>query len=124
MVTGNITLILYVTGILTCSMLLLFIAPKLVMEKMLRLEAGEGIAGLIERHWGMGIFITGLLLIWAGYDPSIRTPVIACVALNKATFVGMMLANYKKGYVNNFSMIMAFDTACVVAFVVYLFGWA
>ena len=124
MITENITMILYVTGAITCSMLLLFIAPKLVMEKMLRLKADEGIAGLIERHWGMGIFITGLLLVWAGYNPAIRTPVIACVALNKATFVGMMLANYKKGYVNNFSLIMAFDTACVVAFVVYLLGWA
>jgi hypothetical protein len=124
MITGNITLILYATGIITCSMLLLFIAPRLVMEKMLRLKADEGVAGLIERHWGMAIFITGLLLIWAGYDPAIRTPVIACVALNKASFVGLMLFNYKKGYVNNFALIMAFDTACVVAFAVYLLGWA
>jgi hypothetical protein len=124
MVTGNITLILYVTGIITCSMLLLFIAPRLVMEKMLRLKADEGIAGLIEQHWGMGIFITGVLLIWAGYAPAIRVPVVACVALNKATFVGLMLTNYRKGYVNNFSLIMAFDTACVVAFALYLLGWA
>jgi hypothetical protein len=124
MITGNITLILYVTGIITCSMLLLFIAPKFVMQNLLRLKADEGLAGLIERHWGMGIFVTGLLLIWAGYDPALRTPVIACVALNKATFVGMMLANYKKGYMNNFSLIMAFDTACVFAFVLYLLGWS
>lgn len=124
MITGNITAILYVTGIITCSMLLLFFAPKLVMEKMLRLKADDGVAGLIERHWGMGIFVTGLLLVWAGYDPGIRTPVIACVALNKATFVGLMLAHYRKGYVNNFALILAFDTACVVAFAVYLLGWA
>lgn len=124
MITGNITIILYVTGVITCGMLLLFLAPRLVMETMLRLKADEGIAGLIERHWGMGIFVTGLLLIWAGYDPALRTPVIACVALNKATFVGMMLANYRKGYVNNFALIMAFDTACVVAFALYLLGWA
>jgi hypothetical protein len=124
MITGNITIILYVTGCITCTMLLLFISPRLVMEKMLRLKADDGVAGLIERHWGMAIFVTGILLIWAGYNPAIRTPVIACVALNKASFVCMMLFNYKKGYVKNFALTLAFDTACAVAFAVYLLGWA
>jgi hypothetical protein len=124
MITSNISIILYVTGIITASMLLLFISPRLVMEKMFGLKSDGGAAELFERHWGMAIFITGLLLVWAGYDAAIRKPVLACVALNKAAFVCLVLFNYKKGYVRNFALTLAFDTACVIVFIVYLLGWA
>jgi len=99
MITNNISLILHVTGIITSSMLLIFISPRLVFEKVLRVKVSYGgLPELIERHWGMAIFITGLLLIWSGCDPAIRKPVLTCVALN--------------------------DAACVVVYVAYLMGWA
>lgn len=125
MITNNISLILYVTGIITTSMLLAFISPQLLFEKMLRVKVSRGgLPELLERHWGMGIFITGLLLIWAGCDPVIRNPVLACVGLNKGVFVGMMLFHYKKEYVRNMALIILFDAACVIIFATYLMGWA
>jgi hypothetical protein len=125
MITNNISLILYVTGIITASMLLVFISPRLVFEKMLRVKVSYGdLPELLERHWGMAIFITGLLLIWSGCDPAIRKPVLTCVALNKAVFVGTLLLNYKKEYVRNLALMIAFDAVCVIVYVIYLMGCA
>ncbi|HOE17085.1 MAG TPA: hypothetical protein PK344_06675 [Syntrophorhabdaceae bacterium] len=125
MISNNITIILYVTGIITASMLGVFLAPRLVFAKTLRVDvAYGGLPEVIERHWGMGIFITGLLLIWAGYDPAIRKPVLACVGLNKAVFVAMLLFDFKHKYVRNLALIMAFDAACVIIYAAYLMGWA
>jgi hypothetical protein len=42
MITNNISLILYVTGIIIASMLLVFISPRLVFEKMLRVKVFHG----------------------------------------------------------------------------------
>lgn len=125
MITNNISLILYVTGICTMSMIFVFISPRLLFDKILRVRVAYGdLPETLERHWGMGIFITGLLLIWAGYDPAIRIPVLTCVGLNKAVFVGMMLFHYKKKYVRNMALIILFDAACVIMYAAYLLGWA
>lgn len=125
MITNNISLILYITGMVTASMLTVFISPRLVFEKILRVEiAYGGLPEIIERHWGMAIFVTGLLLIWAGCDPAIRKPVLTCVALNKAVFVGTLLMNYRKVPLKNLALMIAFDTACVIIFLAYLTGCA
>lgn len=125
MIANNISLILYVTGIITASMLMVYISPRLVFEKILRVEiAYGGLPEIIERHWGMAIFVTGLLLIWAGCDPAIRKPVLMCVSLNKAVFVGTLLLNYRKVPLKNLALMIAFDTVCVIIFLAYLMGCA
>ena len=123
MITNNISLILYFTGIMTTSLLPLFILPQWGMEKIFGLKVEGDVGELIVRHWGMAIFVSGLLLIYAGYDAAVRTPVLFCVALNKAAFVLLILFNYKK-YIRNFALTIAFDAACVGIFVAYLMGWA
>ena len=123
MITNNISLILYVTGIITTSLLLLFVLPRLGMEKMFGLKVEGDVAELIVRHWGMAIFVSGLLLIYAGYDAAIRTPVLFSVALNKAAFVFLVLFNYRR-YIRNFAVTIVFDAACVVIYIIYLMGWA
>jgi hypothetical protein len=51
MITNNISLILYVTGIITASMLLVFISPRLVFEKILRVKVSySDLPELLERH--------------------------------------------------------------------------
>jgi hypothetical protein len=60
----------------------------------------------------------------AGHDPAIRTPVMACVALNKASFALQELFRYGKECARNFAPILAFDAACVAVFTAYLAGWA
>lgn len=124
MITNNITLILYITGGITALPLLVFVAPRL-MFKALQITSPSGdLHGLIERHWGMSIFITGLLLLWSAYDPAIRTSVLTCVALNKAAFVGVMVMNRKVEQVWNFAPAIIFDTACVAIYLLYLTGLA
>lgn len=124
MITENFTIILYITGIITSSLVGAVIAPRLVIEKIMHLKVGTGFDEILARHWAGTAFITGLLLIWAGYDPAIRIPVVTCVGLDKAIFVGMLFLNYKKDYVRRLALVCAFDTACVIVYLLYLMGWA
>jgi len=122
MVTSHIGIILYVTGAITASMILQFLSPDLVVGKILKLKVEGPTADLFERHWGICIFATGLLLMYAGYDPAVRVPAVLCAGFEKAMFVVLVLANSGKGYIRNFALIIAFDTLCVVLFSIYLAG--
>ncbi len=124
MITANISLILYITGAITMTMIFQFFWPRLIIEKISGLKVEGDTAEFFERHWGMAVFITGLLLVLAGYDCVIRRPVLFCVGLNKAVFVCMLLVDYKKGLIKHFVPTVLFDALCVVIFVAYLMGWA
>jgi hypothetical protein len=122
MVSNNITPILYVTGLVTASMILQFISPRLVVEKILKLKVEGDTAELFERHWGILVFVTGVLIMYAGFDPAVRTPILAGAILEKALLVLLVLANYSKGFVRNFAMMISFDALCVVIYLLYLLG--
>jgi hypothetical protein len=124
MITQNISLILYVTGAITTSMLLMFAAPVFLQEKILKVRVEGEVGMLYARHWGMEIFLTGALLIYAGYDPAVRVPVVLAVTLGKASFVGLVLANIRKDYAKRFITTILFDALCVLLYALYLAGLA
>lgn len=124
MITENISFICYCTGFFTSTMLFLFLFPQFVMGKLFRVKIESASAELIARHWGMAVFITGVLLMIAGYDEAARKPILFCVGLNKLAFIYLMLFNYGKEYGRNFAANFLFDILCVVLFGFYLMGWA
>jgi hypothetical protein len=123
-ISNNITLILYVTGLVTASMILQFISPRLMVEKILKLKVEGDTAEIFERHWGVLVFVTGVLIMYAGFDPAVRTPILAGALVEKAVLVLLVLANYRKGYLRNFTLMsaIAFDALCVVIYLLYLLG--
>lgn len=48
MITGNISLILYVTGAVTAGMIIQYFAPRLIIETILRLKVEGDVADLFE----------------------------------------------------------------------------
>ena len=121
MIQDNIGLVLYITGAITASMLLQFLTPARVLRVGNQLEVSDPVALFFARTAGLAIGLQGALLIWAATDPALRIPVVAVVAIGKAGFIGTVLLQPKsisKGYV----LTVAFDTACVLTYLAFLFG--
>jgi hypothetical protein len=122
MIHDNIQIILYVTGTITASMLLQFVAPARMLKVGNQLEVSDPVALFFARAAGLAIGLQGALLIWAAVDPALRIPVVTVVAIGKTGFIGTVLLQSKsisKGYV----LTMVFDTACVLAYVAFLLGF-
>ena len=86
----NIDWVLIVAGVLTASMILPFLAPRYATNTMFG-EALDGpLANLVVRNWGQMIFASGLLLIWAAYDPASRTPILLFSIFGKLTFISLI----------------------------------
>ena len=121
MITEHIDLILYVTGGVTVCMFLQFLAPKTTLRMLNKLAVDDPKTIFFARLWALVISLFGALLIWAGYDPAIRTPLIVTVALGKTIHVVMILMNVKT-FARGFLHVAAFDTLCTVLYVSYLAG--
>jgi len=121
MVTEHIDLILYVTGGITVSMFLQFLAPQAILRTFYKLPVEDPTTIFFARLWALVIALFGALLIWAGYDPALRTPLTVIVALGKTIHVVMILMN-RKTFARGFLHVAAFDTLCTVLYVSYLAG--
>ena len=121
MVTEHIDLILYVTGGITVSMFLQFLAPQAILRTFYKLPVEDPTTIFFARLWALVIALFGALLIWAGYDPALRTPLTVIVALGKTIHVVVILMN-RKTFARGFLHVAAFDTLCTVLYVSYLAG--
>jgi hypothetical protein len=92
MIAAHIELILIVTGAVTASMLIQFIAPKPVMRLVFGTAPTDPVSLTIARHWGLLIALLGALLVYAAFDPPLRGPVILVALVEKVVFVAFMLS--------------------------------
>ena len=95
MIHDNIQIILYVTGTITASMLLQFVAPARMLKVGNQLEVSDPVALFFARAAGLAIGLQGALLIWAAADPALRIPVVTVVAIGKTGFIGTVLLQSK-----------------------------
>lgn len=121
MLEDNISIILYVIGGVTASMIFQFISPRAYLKTFNGLDVTDETALFFARTAGAPIAMIGLLIIWAGYAPELRVPVLTAALIGKAAFVGAIAMNFKsvaKGYV----LAALFDSTVIVIFAVYLLG--
>jgi hypothetical protein len=91
-IVPNIDWVLIVSGVLTCSMILMALAPRFAMRSTFG-EVAEGpVANLIARSWGAMIFASGLMLIYAAWHAEARLPILLYSIVGKLGFVGLVLA--------------------------------
>jgi hypothetical protein len=121
MIAEHIDLILFVTGAFTVTMLFQVFAPAQALKAFGGLEVSDGTALFFARSAALPIGLFGVLLIWAGTDPAIRTPIIATAAVGKAGFVAMLIS--QPGHARGFALTIAFDTLCVLVYAAYLLGF-
>ncbi|HSZ73272.1 MAG TPA: hypothetical protein VK779_00515 [Rhizomicrobium sp.] len=116
----NIDWILQISGVATCSMISLALAPRLTT----RFVFGEGVVGaiptLIVRSWGVMITLGGLLLIYASFHPEARLPILLFSFFGKSSFVVPVVAQPSR-YLKQRAYTMAFgDIAMMACFAWYL----
>lgn len=119
MIGQNIGLILYITGGATALMILQFLLPQLMIEKVNKLKINENAGRFYAQHWGLVVFSVGALLIYAGRYPVHRDPIILAALIEKAGLVLLLLADFKKSYAKKLRLPMVFDLVCITLYTLY-----
>lgn len=120
MLNDHISIILLVTGIVTALPLLQFVAPKLAIKLLYKLEIDDQAGMLFARHWGLMAACFGGLLIYASSHEEVRAPVVAAALLEKAGLVGVLAADWNKPHAKGLRLAGIFDAACTVVFAIWL----
>jgi hypothetical protein len=122
MIGTHIELILIVTGALTATALLQFIAPAPVL-RMIYGEAPSDEVGLaVARHWGLLIFLIGALLIYAAFHSSVRGPVMVVAVIEKvALALGIFGTSLRSRPAA--ALAAAGDSLIALVYVLYLAGF-
>lgn len=93
MIAANINTILVATGVLTLGAALVFFVPGLVLKMVFGVSAPDEATRLVTRHWGLVIGLVGFLLVYGGYHPELRVPVMAIAATEKLALGGLVLGS-------------------------------
>ncbi|HEY0302249.1 MAG TPA: hypothetical protein VGC36_12970 [Rhizomicrobium sp.] len=117
-ITQYIDWILIVAGVLTCSMLLMALAPRLAMRTTFGEDETGTLANLIARSWGILIFASGLMLIYAAFHAEVRLPILLYSIVGKLTFVALLVSEPR--YRGRALPTIVVDTVIVVLLSWYL----
>jgi hypothetical protein len=93
MTTASTEWILIAIGAITASMLLQFFAPAAMLRRAYGQAPSDALSLMIARHWGLLVFLVGILLIVAAYQPAIRVPVIVVAIVGKLVLAGLILGS-------------------------------
>lgn len=117
MIQENIALVLQICGVLTCSMISYALVPRFVN----RFTFGEEISGnlLAYRSWGVMIFASGLMLIYAASNAEARLPILLYSIVGKSSFVLPVVFSGRYFKRPAFPMALA-DVAMIALFAWYL----
>jgi hypothetical protein len=113
--------VMLVSGILTCTMILAAIAPRVALE----LTFGDAISGpiaeIVVRNWGALIAIIGAMLIYAAYNPASRPLVLVVAVVSKLIFISLNLV-YGPQFLEKSALAIIVDSVMIALFLIYLFG--
>jgi hypothetical protein len=118
----HIGAVLLVTGVITASPVLQFFAPGPGLKLLFKVEPPEGAGGFFARHWGLVVFAFGALLVYAGFHPEVRTPLLVVAIAEKLGLVALVAANWKEPWAAGFKLSAAFDSLCCLLYGLYLLG--
>jgi hypothetical protein len=120
-ITSNIEIVLIITGALTATMLVQFIAPSWIVPRTFG-EVPSGAATMMfARHWGLLLFCVGVLLVYAAFDPAIRRAAVVLASIEKAGFAACVLGTPLRE--RPIAAMMAIgDALMVVIYALYLAG--
>ena len=93
MIAAHITIVLVVTGLLTMGGAIVFVMPSSMLKLLFGVSAPDEVTRLVARHWGLLVAFIGALLVYAGYLPELRVPVMAVAAVEKLVIAGLVLGS-------------------------------
>ncbi|MDX2006304.1 MAG: hypothetical protein SFU83_13575 [Meiothermus sp.] len=117
-IVGGIKWVMLISGLLTSSMVYAAIDPQRALGSMFGTTLEGPLAEVLVRNWGVLVTLVGLLLIYAAFNPQIRTIVVVQAAVSKAVFVALMLAYFSQYFTPQALFTIALDSVTVL-----VFGW-
>jgi hypothetical protein len=122
MIGTHIEIILIFTGATTAMALAQFVAPASVSRIIYGAAPTEVVGITLVRHWGLLVFLVGVLLIYAAFHPAVRELVTVVAAVEKIGFglgiFGTSLRRYPIA-----AAIAVGDILIALVYVLYLVGF-
>jgi hypothetical protein len=118
LIVGQFKWVMLVGGLITFSMLVAAVAPRLTFRMMFGDEPEGPLALLLARSWGVLIGLTGAMLVWGAFHPEARTLVLLVAGASKLTFIGLVLSH--PPYRAKALIPLVVDGLLVALFAVYL----
>jgi hypothetical protein len=97
MIATHSATILIVTGILTAGAAVVAVFPMQILKLVFGTEPADAPAKLIARHWGLLVSLVGCLLVYAGYHPQARFPIMIAAIVEKFAIGALVLASPLRG---------------------------
>lgn len=119
MLERHFTKILFFTGLVTVSPLLMFLIPTFYLGTN-NLVIGDSTGLLFARHWGLMAACFGSLLIYAALRPAHRTAIVFAAMVEKAGLVFLILMGWNDPAIAGLQVAAVFDGACVLLYAAYL----
>jgi hypothetical protein len=121
MLAAQIELILLLTGLATSGAFLMFLAPATMMKLLFGKVSSDTLSLLIARHWGLLVFLIGILLIYAAYHAEIRVPTLIVASIEKVVFaLGLLISPFRRRPI--VLAIALTDAAMSALYLMYLTG--
>jgi hypothetical protein len=113
--------LLIITGVFTAASVGVFLQPV----KQVAIIYGENLTGtavtMLVRHWGLLITGTGVLIIFAAFNPPIRIPMMVLGVVEKIVLAGSILATpLRKRPIPG--AIAALDLLIALLYILYMIG--
>ena len=121
MIGAHIEIILIVTGAATALALVQFIAPSAVLRMVYGAAPADVVGTALARHWGLLIFLIGILLMYAALHPAVRDPTMVVAVVEKLVLGGGVLGTSLRKYPVAVA-IAAGDSVIALIYVLYLAG--
>jgi hypothetical protein len=89
--------ILILTGIVTAGAAVVAVFPVQILSLVFGAAPADAPAKLIARHWGLLVSLVGCLLIYAGYHPQARFPIMIAAIVEKLAIGALVLTSPLRG---------------------------
>ena len=118
-IASKVKWIMLISGVLTCSMFYVAIAPQAALNLMFGDTLAGPLAEIIVRNWGALIGLVGVMLIYGAYDPPGRPFILTVAAASKLIYISLVLT-YGGQYLSKAGMSLWSDGLEVVLFIICL----
>ena len=120
MLVEHFAAVLWVTGAITMTPVLQFLAPRQVLARTYRIELTDEAGLFFARHWGLIAASIGGLLMFAAAHPELRPAVVTAALIEKAGIVVAFAIDRRRPFARGLRLVVVFDTACVVVYAAWL----
>lgn len=113
--------IMFIAGLLTCTMIAAAIAPGEALRSMYGEEVPlTPLMEIIIRNWGALITLMGVLLIVGVFHRPVRATAMVIAGFSKMVFIGLTLWLGKTYLTQQVGVALIIDSVIVALFVVFL----